>query len=46
MSYGGSSLLANILAVSIVLRQGAADELERRENSVPEERAPIAVQKG
>ena len=43
---GGSSLLANILAVSIVLRQGAADELERRENSVPEERAPIAVQKG
>ncbi|MBP5211501.1 MAG: FtsW/RodA/SpoVE family cell cycle protein, partial [Pyramidobacter sp.] len=45
MSYGGSSLLANVLAVGIVVRLGAADELERRENAV-QERARITVQKG
>ena len=45
MSYGGSSLLANVLAVGLVVKLGAADELERRENAV-QERAPISVQKG
>jgi len=38
MSYGGSSLLANVLAVGIVLKLGANDELLRRESSVPGER--------
>lgn len=46
MSYGGSSLLANVLAIGIVLNMGASDELELRENSVPDERVPISVQRG
>ncbi len=46
MSYGGSSLLASVLAVGIVARLGAAEELNYREISVPEKRSAISVQKG
>ncbi len=46
MSYGGSSLAASVLAVGVVARLGAAEELERVENSVPEKRSAIAVRKG
>ena len=46
MSYGGSSLLATVLAVGIVLKLGAGDELLRRENAVPEQRPLPDVTKG
>ncbi|MGI6075078.1 MAG: rod shape-determining protein RodA [Pyramidobacter sp.] len=43
MSYGGSSLLATMLTVAIVLKLGALDVLALRENDVPDGRVNFQV---
>ena len=37
MSYGGSSLLSTVIALAVVVKIGALDEIERLENAVPGE---------
>lgn len=45
MSYGGSSLLATVLAIGVTVKLGARSEISRRENSVPDSRTPYSVRR-
>ncbi len=45
VSYGGSSLLAETIAVAIALKLGAEEEISRRENAPPENPIKIHLQK-
>lgn len=45
MSYGGSSLLATVLAIGVTVKLGAQNEISRRENSVPDSRTPYSVRR-
>lgn len=45
MSYGGSSLLATVLAIGVTVKLGARNEISRRENSVPDSRTPYSVRR-
>lgn len=45
MSYGGSSLLATVLAIGVTVKLGAQNEISRRENSVPDSRTLYSVRR-
>ncbi|MCI6260743.1 MAG: rod shape-determining protein RodA [Pyramidobacter sp.] len=45
MSYGGSSLLATVLAIGVTVKLGAQNEISRRENAVPDSRTPYSVRR-
>ncbi len=45
VSYGGSSLLAETIAVAIALKLGAEEEIGRRENAVPENPIKVHLQR-
>ncbi|MDY4033423.1 MAG: rod shape-determining protein RodA [Pyramidobacter sp.] len=45
MSYGGSSLLATVLAIGVTVKLDARSEISRRENSVPDSRTPYSVRR-
>lgn len=45
MSYGGSSLLATVLAIGIALKLGAQNEISRRKNLAPDSQTPYSIRR-